>query len=746
MKSSTEVQRYTRTQPCPICSGFEQAERGQGKRCHGYTVVKDGVEWANCAQDDGGGKVPVNGTLYGHILNKPCPCGQTHTAQSTTANPGKNKNGNNKDRIPDREPDFAWWYFNARGEKQFQVIRWDEPTGKVIIQRRKARPGEYSKDGWIRNIDGAERVLYRLPELIAADPTLPVYIPEGEKAADAILQAAEREGVKLLVTTNPMGADSWKAEYSPYLKGRTVYVCPDNDKAGARHAEQIIKSVSPFAAKVYRVELPDLPPKGDAYDWLAAGNRVSDLVQHAKPCQPPSAGSEQYENSEAGAARQKPQGITAKELAAMEFPPLEFIVDDILPVGSTLLAAKPKSGKSWLALATVIAVAAGGVVLDRRVKKAEAVYLALEDNFRRLKRRLMKLCPNGVPDGLTFFTQWARSDQGGLEDLDEWLAENPNVKLVVIDTLQKWRKPLVGNTSIYNADYEALDGLTKLAAKYNIAIVVVHHTRKGESEDPLEEVSGSFGLTGAVDNILVIRRERGRPGAEMSRIGRDLEDDTPLALEFDLATAQWSEKPQEEILSQERREIIELLEMFPNGLELSSIAKQLGKDRGKDYSAIRQLIRSMVKDGQLVQDGARGRYKLPTTERRSHQSHQSHCQDFSSDFDPDDVSEASDTSSHQSQQAFNVSDVSDARSDKSHSKVNFEADVSDVSDVSGVRQESYSAFIERLAEVERVGDYQGILNLAWEVHQSQQLTPDEKAKLNTEVAWAKRRMAYPESA
>lgn len=190
-------------------------------------------------------------------------------------------------------------------------------------------------------------------------------------------------------------------------------------------------------------------------------------------------------------------GITASELANKTFNPLMWVVQDILPEGCYLLSARPKVGKSWLSLQVSLAVALGEPTLGKQVTKGKAIYLALEDNERRLKDRLQQLRPNGFnTNDLLLYTQWPSFDDGGIEELvDLIVREEP--KLVVIDTLAKVRPASRGN-HVYEQDYKALAPLTALASRYRLCILIVTHNRKGKSEnDALEQVSGSLGLTGA---------------------------------------------------------------------------------------------------------------------------------------------------------------------------------------------------------------------------------------------------------
>jgi len=158
-------------------------------------------------------------------------------------------------------------YRDENGTLLYQVVRL-EP--KSFRQRRPD-----GKGGWTWRLDRTRRVLYRLPELIAADAGRTVYIAEGEKAVDRLVRAG------VTATCSPGGAGKWKPEYSDALRGRRVVVLPDNDEPGRKHGQDVARSLHGIAASVKVLELPGLPPKGDVFDWLEAGHTAADLERLA---------------------------------------------------------------------------------------------------------------------------------------------------------------------------------------------------------------------------------------------------------------------------------------------------------------------------------------------------------------------------------------------------------------------------------------------------------------------------------
>lgn len=300
------------------------------------------------------------------------------------------------------------------------------------------------------------------------------------------------------------------------------------------------------------------------------------------------------------------QGITASELADKSFNPLMWIVQDILPEGCYLLSARPKVGKSWLSLQVSLAVALGEPTLGKQVTKGKAIYLALEDNERRLKDRLQQLRPDGFKtDDLLLFTQWPQFDQGGIEELVE-LIKREEPKLVVIDTLAKVRAA-TRNNHVYENDYKTLAPLTALASAYRMCILIVTHNRKGKSEnDALEQVSGSLGLTGAVDGALVIDGVRTDKQYKMSLIGRDIPNDDELAIERK-PNGEWQVlgNALQVFVTEERKAILDLLYMHQNGLKPKDIADTLDKKQ----STVRKLLMSMASNMQVI--NSNGNYIHP---------------------------------------------------------------------------------------------------------------------------------------
>jgi hypothetical protein len=305
-----------------------------------------------------------------------------------------------------------------------------------------------------------------------------------------------------------------------------------------------------------------------------------------------------------------PTTVSAQDLLAEELPEVEWAVKGVLPEGLTILAGKPKMGKSWLALGLCVAVAAGGRALGKiPAERSGALYLGLEDNKRRLQRRLKKiLAGRDAPEGLEVQWEWRRLDDGGVEQLDKWLEERPQTRIIVIDTLKKIRPREGASRSMYDIDYESLEPLVKLAADSGVAILVVHHLRKLEAGDPLDMISGSTGLTEGVDGALVLKRDRGKQDATLVIDGRDIEEPSELALRWDAEIAAWAlmGDAEEYRISEERQVIIELLKrVAPDLMSPKDVSQSLNLPHG----SVRVIMPEMFNEGLI----ARPRMGMYTT-------------------------------------------------------------------------------------------------------------------------------------
>jgi hypothetical protein len=233
---------------------------------------------------------------------------------------------------------------------------------------------------------------------------------------------------------------------------------------------------------------------------------------------------EQLEAARERAAFYDERVVTASWLDQQVFPPLEWIVEGILPEGMGLIVAPPKVGKSWLVNNVALACAAGGTALGAiSVKRRPVLLLALEDGHRRLQSRFRILMEGQpLPEALETCTKATSREAMGV--VDEFLRRHRHDSpLVVIDTLGKVKPPRAANEDAYQADYRVGGQLKgRIDEVPGGCLLLVHHTRKAETHDFIDAVSGTQGIAGSADFVLVLARRRHADTAILSVTGRDV--------------------------------------------------------------------------------------------------------------------------------------------------------------------------------------------------------------------------------
>lgn len=468
------------------------------------------------------------------------------------------------------------------------VVRRYRFPGTSIVHIREELPGGKKDIKWEHNgkrgLNGtatADVPLY-LAHTVAQRPGEPVIVCEGEKAAQAL---ADRGVLAVGTVTGAKGTPS--DNVLSVLQGREVWLWPDNEDVGHEHMGRIASRITPTPLWVV---WEDAPPSGDAADYLEAGGLPEALQSMVRKSWPV-------------VARSGPRIWRGDELARARFDPVRWAIPGILPSGLTILAGRPKLGKSWLCLGWVLDVASGSPVLRKvEVEQGDALYLALEDNERRMQeRQAMMLGDHHAPHDLHIANEWPRQNEGGLEAIEEWIASNSKARLVVIDTFKKFRPKEAKSQRLYDLDYDAVAPVAALAQRCNVAIVVVFHTNKLDPADPIDLVSGTLGLSGAADGVLVLKRERGQADASLFVTGRDVEEQD-LALKWEREdTLGWALLGQADQfrLTRERQQIIDVVKSVP-GMKPVEIAAAIGKSAAN----VRQLLFKMTNDGTVrVRDG-----------------------------------------------------------------------------------------------------------------------------------------------
>ena len=314
-------------------------------------------------------------------------------------------------------------------------------------------------------------------------------------------------------------------------------------------------------------------------------------------------------------------GISGAQLLNEEIPPLLWVIVDLLPVGLSFLAGKPKIGKSWLVLGLIVAIVSRSKALEyfnmAADEDVEVLYLALEDSKRRMQDRLKKIAPNigDAANKIHLYFSWRPVEEKGLLALEQFLAEHPKCKAVFIDTFARVRSRSK-NANDYYEDYDASAELKRIADRFGIALVAVHHVRKQASNDPFEMISGTTGITGAADTNFVLMRDHKNPDGKLHLTGRDIESQE-LAIAFYDGVWKVLGNAAPVHFSQLQQNI--LLAMHDAGTPLgpTELAKKIGRQAG----GLTKTLRSMLAND-LVEKIGKGKYQpLPEKQPKFTRKH-----------------------------------------------------------------------------------------------------------------------------
>lgn len=296
------------------------------------------------------------------------------------------------------------------------------------------------------------------------------------------------------------------------------------------------------------------------------------------------------------------QRKTAADIMSTDYPAIRWAVKGIIPEGLSIITGSPKSGKSWLAIHLCTAVSHGGCFMNyAHVDQREVLYLALEDNERRIKDHLIK--QGGLAND-KLFIETPETWKGGIVTLREYLKKYTETGLVIIDTLFKFN-PLEDSNE-YSKSYKPIALLQELAIQYSIPILLVHHTRKGShnntGEGWADEGLGSTGIIGAVDTILMLQKPDGKNEGKLRIKGRDVEEKS-FDLVFDKDICTWRITRESDVVTKgdpkAQAEVLSLFENNPEGLKTGDIAVTLGK---KD-NAISNILRILDGKGKIKKQG-----------------------------------------------------------------------------------------------------------------------------------------------
>ena len=233
------------------------------------------------------------------------------------------------------------------------------------------------------------------------------------------------------------------------------------------------------------------------------------------------------------------QTLTMTQLFQTSYQSRPPIVENLLHSGAYLLAGAPKIGKSFLVAQIAYHVSTGQVLWGFKVHQGTVLYLALEDDFQRIQNRMFMMYSVNDTPNLHFATNAGKLGKGLDEQLENFMREYPNTKLIIIDTMQKIRE-VGGEAYSYASDYEIIGKLKQFADKYCICVLTVHHTRKQPAGDAFEMISGTTGLLGCADgSLLMQKKKRTALEATIDVVGRDQQDQI-LYLKKDPETQIWN--------------------------------------------------------------------------------------------------------------------------------------------------------------------------------------------------------------
>jgi len=320
--------------------------------------------------------------------------------------------------------------------------------------------------------------------------------------------------------------------------------------------------------------------------------------------------------------------ISAKELSTKKLPKPYIVVKNLLSQGFSIIAGQPKLGKSWLALDLCYCVCTGQPFLGVETTKSSCLYLALEDSYNRLQDRMEKMLGDkDFPENLHLAIKCEPLNEDLIEELEQKLQEYPDIKLIVIDTLQKVRGVQGRNQNTYDYDYKEIGKLKDFADNHKISVLAVHHLRKmKDPTDPFNNISGSTGITGAADTSIVLYKDDFKdPHTHFVTVSRDFESIEKMLFfdhyrwnvvsdygDFYDGLKKMSYKADPIVIT-----INKLLEENPEGLEISSaellikiIEVTKSRTKHKDAKSLTRHINKDLRYDLLEFDGIH--YKPPS--------------------------------------------------------------------------------------------------------------------------------------
>ncbi len=280
------------------------------------------------------------------------------------------------------------------------------------------------------------------------------------------------------------------------------------------------------------------------------------------------------------------------------------IADGLLHRGTYLFVGAPKLGKSFLMAQLAYHISTGTPLWNYPTRKGTVLYLALEDDYKRLQERLYRMFETAENDNLFFSVSASQLGNGLDEQLTGFMREHPDTSLIIIDTLQKVRE-VGGNNYSYANDYQIITRLKKLADSYGICLLLVHHTRKQNADDKFDMISGTNGLLGAADGAFLLAKEKRTNNAAILEVsGRDQQDQRLYLIRNEETLAWELKRTETELWKQPPEPLLEKIaqQLFSDCNEWNGTPTELANILGVDIKPNVLTLKLNVNAGRLFNE------------------------------------------------------------------------------------------------------------------------------------------------
>jgi hypothetical protein len=304
-------------------------------------------------------------------------------------------------------------------------------------------------------------------------------------------------------------------------------------------------------------------------------------------------------------------------LMAKHFDPLDYLVGEILHEGLTILAGKPKKGKSYLALDMSLSMAVGRLALRHfPTKQQRVLYISLEDGERRLQARLRKIQPNLThPGGLDFLYSFPKLGAGALEALTHYATDYGCIIIDVIGRILPDVQTVHKSMSEYQLYTDLFGQLQTFANARHIALLLIDHVRKASSDDVYDTIMGSQGKWGTADIGLVYERKGEEKEALLHVAGREI-DEQKFIIDLVDGHLEFLGKGELYELASEQNKLIRILEEERRPMGIPEIMKAMGIEGEKHYMRFRQVLARLYAEDRIGRT-KRGLYRVYGDDREA---------------------------------------------------------------------------------------------------------------------------------